>query len=500
MKRVHIAWVRRGGVGAALAAVAVALAGVAGSTDPAGAVTQTVTITWGPYDLAPATEAGPSFTDNALDVGVQLPCTDCYITEIVPRLVFGDGTSANFHNGTMLHHMVLFNGARSDATCSGSIWDLLGERIFASGNERTVFGMPPGYGYYSAAGDSWNIVHDIMNMQPISKTVYLEFTFKYKPGTESVKPVTPVWLDVNNCGSSEYPVPAGYVDTHWDWTSTMEGDVVSIGGHVHNWGINIASELVQTGDYFCDSVAGYAPGSPFAPAPVTPGGEGHVAASNVMNPGDPDYMGRIEDMSGCAPMFRIHAGDTIRLHSRYNAAQAEPDVMGIMVAYVHETTEPPNPDDDGDGYTDVEEAGRPLCGDGRNEDDMDDAVVDDGCPGGPPQAGSYSEAQFNIGSDPLMPCGTSDWPSDFVSGSVPDSTDRINIGDLASFVAPDRHLGTSPGDALFDSRWDLSPGRGAVSDWISVLDLAALVAGQTAYPPMLDGVRAFGGPTCPWPE
>lgn len=491
----------KGLAGAMLAAATIVVLAAGMSSDRADATTQTVTVTWGPYDLEPATQAGPSFTDNQVDIGVELPCTDCYITEITPRLVFGDGSSANFHNGTMLHHMVLFNGQRNDATCSGSIWDLLGERMFAAGNERTVFGMPYGYGYYNAPGDSWNVIHDIMNMQPVAKTVYLEFTFKFKAGSENLKPVTPVWLDVNNCGSSEYPMPAGYVDTHWDWTSTLEGDVVSIGGHVHNWGINIASELVETGEYFCDSVAGYAPGSTFAPAPVADGGAGHPAASDVINPANPDYMGRIESMSGCAPMIRIEAGDTVRLHSRYNAPQPQTDVMGIMVAYVHETTDPPNPDDDGDGYTDEAESGTPLCGDGRNEDDMDDAVIDDGCPGGPPQEGVYSEASFNIGSDPLMPCGTNDWPADLATGGgVLDSTDKVNVVDLTSFLAPTKRLGTSPGDAAFDSRWDLVPGRSIFASWVAIDDLTSLLAGPSGWPPMLGGAKAFGGPECPWPD
>ena len=45
------------------------------------------------------------------------------------------------------------------------------------------------------------------------------------------------------------------------------------------------------------------------------------------------------------------------------------------------------------------EGGTPLCGNGKNDDDKvgvalvpDDAVIDDGCPGGPAQVGAFSEA------------------------------------------------------------------------------------------------------------
>ena len=276
--------------------------------------------------------------------------------------------------------------------------------------------------------------------------------------------------------------------------------MVTIGGHLHNRGINVASELVENGEYFCDSVAGYATGSSFAPAPLTSTGEGHHGETNALPPGDPSYVGRIEDMTGCTPMLRITAGDTIRLHSQYNSPSAQDDVMGIMIAYVHETNDPPNPDDDGDGYTDIAEAGMPLCGDGRNEDDFDDSVIDDGCPGGPPQAGAFSEAEFNLGSDPLMPCGVDDWPSDFMTGGVPDSTDAITITDITNFLVPVMRYGSSPDEPEFDSRWDLKPGRTAFTTWIAIDDLVALIAGPTGYPPMLGGARAFGGPTCPWPE
>jgi hypothetical protein len=75
-------------------------------------------------------------------------------------------------------------------------------------------------------------------------------------------------------------------------------------------------------------------------------------------------------------------------------------------------------DEDGEGWTDRDESGTPLCGDGRNEDNMDDAIVDDGCPGGPAAAGAFSEAQFNIGTDPNEFCGTDGNPADFVGSGI----------------------------------------------------------------------------------
>lgn len=96
-------------------------------------------------------------------------------------------------------------------------------------------------------------------------------------------------------------------------------------------------------------------------------------------------------------------------------------------------------------------------------------------------------------------CGTDAWPIDFVSGSIPDSTDRINILDLASFAAPVRYLNTDVGTQAGDVRWDVQPGAGVFTVDINISDFASMAAGSTAFPVWLSGQRAFNGPACPWP-
>ena len=54
-------------------------------------------------------------------------------------------------------------------------------------------------------------------------------------------------------------------------------------------------------------------------------------------------------------------------------------------------------------------------------------------------------------------------------------------------------MGTDPDDV----RFDLVPGSTVGRD-IGVADLAALTSGITGFPPMLSGVKAFGGPVCPY--
>lgn len=94
-------------------------------------------------------------------------------------------------------------------------------------------------------------------------------------------------------------------------------------------------------------------------------------------------------------------------------------------------------------------------------------------------------------------CGTDAWPSDIESGSGLDSTNKVNIVDLQSFILPVRRLGTSPGDGNFDLRWDVEPGLGGpFATHINVADLQRIAF---SYPPMLGGARALNGPLCPWP-
>ncbi len=179
-----------------------------------------------------------------------------------------------------------------------------------------------------------------------------------------------------------------------------------------------------------------------------------------------------------------------------NQANADGDAFGDACDACPSTADPAAcPDDDNDGFTDEAEAGSPLCAGSANDDSFEDTVVNDGCPGGPAQSGAYSEAQFNIGTGSLDPCGNNGWPAELAGGD-----NRIKLQDVTSFAVPaPKKLNTSPGMTGFDPRWDLVPGQRAGLFWISLQDLTALTAGPAAYPPMLGGARAFNGPPCPFP-
>jgi hypothetical protein len=139
---------------------------------------------------------------------------------------------------------------------------------------------------------------------------------------------------------------------------------------------------------------------------------------------------------------------------------------------------------------------------GMADDDLD-GYVNDGCA----QDGARSEGEFNIGTNSLGPCSVGvdpgpspSWPSDLVSGGAPlDSTDRINVLDITSYLVP-RRLDTSPGDANYSERFDLAPGLTfPFTEWIAVNDLTTLLAGSQGFPPMFGAMKAFNGPLCTGP-
>src|SRR5215204_1269604 len=267
-------------------------------------------VRYGPYTIPGGTASDAGMSHNQVRLAVQRPCVDCYITSFTPDLVYEDGTRATLATGAMLHHFVLTSQFRRDATCGNDWLGLAGERFFASGNERTAMTFPSGYGYRVRWYDSWNLLVDLMNHSSAPQTVYIRVTYTYRPSWESVKPVRPVWLDIDQCRDSEYSIPSGFSDTHWDWNVNVPGDIVAMLGHLHGHGVAIeATNESRGGTSICKSVATL----------------------------DPNDVHSVLAMSTCTgdPVASVRQGEVVRLHSMYNSAHPADDVMGIMLAYIN---------------------------------------------------------------------------------------------------------------------------------------------------------------------
>ena len=290
-------------------------------TDPRGSMANTpgtlVKGLYGPYTICPAGTSSGSCVDgqlhNQINFAAPAPCTNCYITDMVPNLVDTSGNTVNLAQDVMLHHFVLIDPSRQDSVCPTGLQGQLGMRFFASGNERTGGALPPGFGYHLGTDPVRTIV-DLMNHSPEPKVVSIKATITHVPdSTPDMAPVTPVWLDENNCGTSEYAVPAGPSHQVWRWTSTITGRVLAAGGHVHDGGIKTVLSNETTGQHLCTSYARYGR--------------------------NPAYMGSVESMTTCIHdrLGTVRAGEVLALDTYYDVPQARNGVMGIMIAYVYET-------------------------------------------------------------------------------------------------------------------------------------------------------------------
>ena len=333
-------------------------------------------VRYGPFTVPAASKDAPGMVMNQFAANLPAPCSHCYVTDIVPSLVYADGSDANFDSGTMLHHFVLFNPAARDATCPNGFFGAanFGDRFFASGSERSHMHLPDGFGYYNA-GTTWTLDADLMNMMPDPQQVYVRVVVRYRDASAHLKNVRPIWLDINNCGTSEYAIPHGASDAQWSWTSNLTGEIVGIGGHQHDLsamdmncmdasmcpghggGTAISAELVGGSSHVY-----------FGPRPPTGALPAALTGATICRSEDRydtpfgmqnGYMGHLDTMTACSNWrgglrgnaaypaggsysphgFPIRAGQTIRLHSQYtNPGPPRDDVMGIMIAYLHPTS------------------------------------------------------------------------------------------------------------------------------------------------------------------
>ena len=134
-------------------------------------------------------------------------------------------------------------------------------------------------------------------------------------------------------------------------------------------------------------------------------------------------------------------------------------------------------------------------------DDDDDGTLDEALPPGAAAydcdgdgyVGTADTHVFGGGPGDQDACGVNGWPADLIGGAF--SGNRVNTQDLATYLGPVRHLNTEVGANPGNVRWDVLPGSGVLPFDINVQDLATIVA---VAPPMLGGIKAFNGPSCPW--
>jgi hypothetical protein len=279
---------------------------------------RTTEITYGPFDVPgapmnPDGTHGHAHTGNRFVSGVRKPCTSCYITGMRADLRYPDGRQADWSNDAQLHHMVLINSSRRDVTCG------TGQRFFASGDERTVVPTVGNFGYRVGLFDRWTLLYELANHRDTPKDVVITVTFEWVPrSTADMTELTPVWLDLEQCGDSEVSFPAGSSSRVYTWTANRAGRLMHLHGHVHDGGVNVTVDNASTGRRLCDSRAGYGE----SPAYIGHHGEPHISSMSIC-------MG-----NRGAPIDTIRTGNRIRLEAHYTLDAPVDDAMGISILYL----------------------------------------------------------------------------------------------------------------------------------------------------------------------
>jgi hypothetical protein len=142
------------------------------------------------------------------------------------------------------------------------------ERWAAAGNERTPTDFTETVlngkrtGYQLNRDDHFRILVDLMNVNMEDKTVYFTVEYDFIDGPmnkEKWMDLKPAWLDVDLCGLSEIKAPkdtGAFTIESMPWTPNFEGDIVGLGGHLHDGGVSLQI-LSNSSQQVCNSVAKY---------------------------------------------------------------------------------------------------------------------------------------------------------------------------------------------------------------------------------------------------
>ena len=276
----------------------------------------------------------------------EKPSENGYVTRIAPNLKTTSGAIPPTYK-LHLHHGVWLNTGAQDATVPG-----LPERFFASGEEKTIFSIPAPYGYPVKASDHWIInymIHDLTN-HPYN--VYLTYDVDFVPLHSKVgrkmKPVKPVWMDVEN--GHTYPVfdvlrgsgtngkytfpdqapnPYGNGPPLNQWTLPYDATLVATAGHIHPGGLYDDLMAVRPGATVTARKGGPVPGD--------------VPSSVRLFRSYAHYFGHRAPtswdvaMTATSKKWRVHLrkGDILRTTTTYDSKLGSwYESMGIMVVYV----------------------------------------------------------------------------------------------------------------------------------------------------------------------
>ncbi len=281
---------------------------------------------------------------------VPKPAQDGYMVRMAPNLHYArpDGKCC----GTIprvdvihLHHGVWLSNGTAGAGEGNSLGGFY--PFAATGEEKTVYEFPAGYGYPIGANDYWVINYMIHNLTATAEKVYITYDIDFIPSTspaaKSITPVHPIWMDVE--AHNIYPVfdvhrhsgkngkftfpdmaKAPYSGAPLNQVTLQHpGTLVATAGHLHPGGLYDDLALSRTGT---------SPG----PGTIPGGAPGSVrlfrSTAHYWDKRGPISWDMAMGATAADWRPRVKAGDVLRVSTTYETRRASwYESMGIMVVW-----------------------------------------------------------------------------------------------------------------------------------------------------------------------
>lgn len=124
-------------------------------------------------------------------------------------------------------------------------------RIGAAGPETAPIELPRVLGYRVHPGDSLLVTAMLDNAQPTAQSdVWVRVTIGYTGADTWFPPLSihPFYVDVMPpAGSHSYDLPAGHSEKSWEGRPAIEGRMLAVGGHLHQYGVALRFRDVTEG-------------------------------------------------------------------------------------------------------------------------------------------------------------------------------------------------------------------------------------------------------------
>jgi len=145
---------------------------------------------------------------------------------------------------SVIHHLIGVNFDRRSA-----VYPTV-ERLFGWGAETEPVLLPSGVGVPLARGEHLGVYALLHNETGREiRSAYLRVTLTYTPATRHTMSVFPLYVDVNNVigGVTTFDLPPGKSVKSYEFTFPIEGRLVAVGGHMHDYGTSVRLEDAASG-------------------------------------------------------------------------------------------------------------------------------------------------------------------------------------------------------------------------------------------------------------